>query len=234
MDFFRRKQPGRKPEESKSSAPVLDTVQQNAAETTNLQSGGHEQDLELARRVVAGDADAVNAFCNEYADRVYRYVISMAHELGNQDIEEIVQITMVTAVQKMGGYQGKSGLGTWVFSLARHKLLDLIRRHQARERREITFSQMPEQWDPAHEKQVADEYDDREFKALVQQAVKQLPAHEAEVLTLRYMAGLSTEEIAGIINKSERVTQKILTQARARIRVVLTPLLQERRGENRA
>lgn len=234
MDLFRRKQPEPKPEESKPSASILSAVQQNAPEATNLQSGGREQDLELARRVISGDVEAINTFCNEYANRVYRYVISMAHELGNQDIEEVVQITMVTAVQKMGGYQGKSGLGTWVFSLARHKLLDLMRRHQARERREITFSQMPEQWDPAHEKRVDDEYDDREFRALVQQAVKQLPAHEAEVLTLRYMAGLSTEEIAGIINKSERVTQKILTQARARIRVVLAPMLRDHLGEGRA
>ncbi len=175
--------------------------------------------------IAHGNIDAISTFCEKYADNVYRYIGSLARDLNDEDIEEIVQITMTTAAQNIEAYQGKSSLQTWVFSIARYKLYDLLRQKHARERREVTFSRMPQQWDPAHESRVEQEILDKEFKEQVRQAVNQLPPEQAEVISLRYMVGMSTDEIAQVIGKSERMTQKILTQARARMRDILLPLL---------
>lgn len=176
--------------------------------------------------VASGDTEAISEFCDRYADNVYRYVGSLARDLSDQDIEEIVQITMAAATANIRAYKGKSSLQTWVFSLARYKLYDLLRQKQSRSRREVTFSRMPEHWDPAQDSRVEEEILDREFRKQVRQAVNHLPPQEAEVISLRYMVGMSTDEIAQVIGKSERVTQKILTRARARIREILLPLVQ--------
>ncbi len=177
--------------------------------------------------VADGNIDAINIFCERYADNVYRYVGSLARDLSNQDIEEVVQITMTAATANIEAYKGKSSLQTWVFSMARYKLYDLLRQKHSRSRREVTFSRMPEHWDPAHDGRVEEEILDKEFKEQVRQAVNRLPPQEAEVISLRYMVGMGTDEIAQIIGKSERVTQKILTQARAHIRDILLPLVRD-------
>ena len=204
-------------------------MQVSTSPATNLKGNAinsRTNDMELARAVGNGDSEAIDTLCDTYADKVFRYVGSLARDLSDQDIEEVVQITMTAAVANIDGFQGKSSLGTWLFSLARYKLFDLLRKKQSRNRREVTFSQMPEQWDPTHPDRVEDEIQENEFREQVRKAVNRLPPLEAEVLSLRYMTGLGTDEICKIIGKSERVTQKILTQARSHIRGFLLPLVQ--------
>lgn len=187
----------------------------------------HASDIKLAQMILDGSIDAVSTFCDRYTDSVYRYLGSLARDLNIQDIEEIVQITMIAATANIESYKGKSSLQTWVFSVARHKLYDLLRQKRSRDQREVTFNRMPERWNPAHDGRVEEEILDKEFKEQVRQAVNRLPPQEAEVISLRYMVGMGTDEIAQIIGKSERMTQKILTQARARIRDILLPLVRD-------
>ena len=121
----------------------------------------HVSDIKLAQMILDGSVDAVNTFCERYADNVYRYVWSLARDLNNQDIEEIVQITMTAATANIEAYKGKSSLQTWVFSMARYKLYDLLRQKHSRDRREVTFSRMPEHWDPAHDGRIEEEILDK-------------------------------------------------------------------------
>ncbi|MGQ9904949.1 MAG: RNA polymerase sigma factor [Anaerolineae bacterium] len=186
----------------------------------------YEKDINLAKMMSCGNEDAVGIFCEAYIDKLHHYVVSLARDLNEQDIEEIVQITMAAATANIESYKGKSSLQTWVFSMARHKLYDLLRKRHSRNQHEVTFSHMPEHWDPAHDGRVEEEILDKEFREQVRRAVSQLPPQEAEVISLRYMVGMGTDEIAQIIGKSQRVTQKILTQARMRIRSFLLPLVQ--------
>lgn len=229
MSFLKRSRPGPAGQTSPSS-PAAGLGQISASVPTNLVEKGEidsrANDIKFAEVVASGDPEAINIFCERYADGVYRYVGSLARDLNDEDIEEIVQITMTAATANIRAYKGKSSLQTWVFSLARYKLYDLLRQKQSRDRREVAFSRMPEHWDPAHDSRVEEEILDREFRKQVRQAVNQLPRQEAEVLSLRYMVGMGTDEIAQVIGKSERATQKILTQARARIRNILLPLVQ--------
>ncbi|MCS7062344.1 MAG: sigma-70 family RNA polymerase sigma factor [Anaerolineae bacterium] len=205
-------------------------MQISTPDATNVSAekrvASREEDTKLARLIAQGDIEAINKFCERYADNVYRYIRSLARELSDQDIEEIVQITMTTATARIGAYKGKSSLQTWLFSMGRHKLYDLLRQKQSRARHEITFSDMPDHWDATQEGHVESAVLEKEFKEQVRRALNLLPAQEAEVVSLRYMVGLGTDEIAQVIGKSERMTQKILTQARARLRDYLRSLVE--------
>jgi RNA polymerase sigma-70 factor, ECF subfamily len=75
-------------------------------------------DIDLARRVLAGDESACEAFFADYFPRLYRF----AHiRLGGDDqgAEEVVQTTLIRAVRKLDTYRGEAALFTWLCTLCR-------------------------------------------------------------------------------------------------------------------
>src|SRR5512132_1342732 len=93
----------------------------------------HRDDVELAARVAQGDARAFDEFYAQYADLVFGFIF---HQLNGarSDAEEVWQDTFVTALRAMPSYEGRSRLGSWLCSIARHKAADRLRqlRHPAR------------------------------------------------------------------------------------------------------
>lgn len=68
------------------------------------------------------------AWVDEYGDALYRFVLTRVRDASAA--EEIVQETFVSALSSK--FAGRSSLKTWLFGIARHKVLDHFR-HRARE-----------------------------------------------------------------------------------------------------
>jgi RNA polymerase sigma-70 factor (ECF subfamily) len=180
------------------------------------------QDQALIERMQLGDGQAIEAFCQEYGQAIARYSRRFANTLTQEEIEDIAQMTLIGAIEGLEKFKSNSSLKTWVLRIAHHKLVDAIRRSGSRDRRETVFAAMPESWEPEYPELPEDVMATREQQQRVAAALVALPQLERAVITLRYIEDMDTLQISEIINKTHRTTQKLLTDARAHLRALLS------------
>lgn len=106
--------------------------------------------------------------------------------------EEIVQETMVTVWTKAGQFDpAKAGAATWIFTIARNKRIDMIRRQRRPE---------PDPMDPMFEPEPEPDGERvlsmRQDEDRVRAAILDLPADQAEVVRLSFYESLPHSVIA--------------------------------------
>jgi RNA polymerase sigma-70 factor (ECF subfamily) len=162
-------------------------------------------------------SDQAAVFANELAfsawyerslPRVYAYLF---HRCGrNPEVaEELTQQAFVEAVRSRRRFRGQSDPTTWVIGIARHRLLDQLRRNERDARRlgalaaqELDRANVPVPSSPA---EGPDDIDD---------ALAVLPPLQRAVLILHYMDRLSVRDVARAIKKSETATASLLARGR--------------------
>jgi RNA polymerase sigma-70 factor (ECF subfamily) len=158
--------------------------------------------------VAAEDEEAFRAFYERFADRVFRYGLTL---LRNRHLaEEVAQETMIAVWKSAGKFQGRSKVSTWVFGVARNKALDLIRREKRGDRVPDRSLVTPDPA-PALRRQ-----------ELVGAAMRRLPEAQREVVFLTFYEGLSYGEIAGILGIPEGTVKSRMYHAKRRLAEVLT------------
>lgn len=160
---------------------------------------------ELIRRCARGEEAAYE----ELVSRLERPLINfIVRYVGQAHVaEDIFQETFVRVVRTLGNFRPEASLSTWIFTIARNLCLDHLkarRRHrevsldhgaedaegQVIDYREILRSSLPVPEGRASE---------MEDQRRLQEAIARLGAIKREALSLRVFAGLSYEEIAGIV-----------------------------------
>jgi len=164
-------------------------------------------DRELLSRVAAHDEAAFRRLYERYADRVFRYALTL---LRNRHLaEEVVQETMVAVWQGAGSFKGGSRVSTWIFGIARNQAHALLRREErgAREAEEPLV--LPDPAEGVHRR-------DRVLAAL-----EGLPPEQQEVVVLAFYEGLSYREIGRMLGVPEGTVKSRMHFAKRKLREVL-------------
>lgn len=142
-------------------------------------------DGDLALSVAVGDPDAFTALANRHRDRVY--AICRRITCNHEDAEEALQNTLIIAWRRLGDFDGRSAVATWLYRIATNVAIDEVRR-RARAPRPVDV--VPD--DLPHEGV------DRAIVAKidVDRALAQLPPHYRAVTILRELCDLTYREIA--------------------------------------
>ena len=143
-----------------------------------------------------------------YVDDVFGYVQSIVRDYHEaQDITQNVFAKLITAI---GKYEERSVPFTaWIMRVARNATLDHLRA-----RRQI----------PVEEVRVSDPVDDQvgsERRRCLKDALATLPMEQRRVLVLRHVFGLSPEEIADRLGKSESSVHGLHHRGRATLKAAL-------------
>lgn len=160
--------------------------------------------------------------------------------------EEAVQEAWLGALQGVSRFEGRSSVKTWLFGI----LANCARRRAAREARSVPFSslgsegdgdepaveparfladdhpQWPGGWARAPEPWAEERLLTRETAQAARRAIESLPASQRQVITLRDVEGLSSEEACELLGLSEGNQRVLLHRARARVRAALERHLQ--------
>jgi RNA polymerase sigma factor (sigma-70 family) len=89
-------------------------------------------DQQLFRRVAAEDEEAFRELYDRFADRVFRYALTLVR---NRHLaEEVAQEAMIAVWKNASRFEGRSKVSTWIFGVARNKALDLMRREKRGDR----------------------------------------------------------------------------------------------------
>ncbi len=176
----------------------------------NTTENQEQAERQLVSRLIQGDSKAIAEFVQQYADDVYRFIY---HQVGGitQDAEDIVQITMIAALNSMHRFRGDSKLRTWLFSIAAHKVLDFRRRTGRRPQTIPHDATAPFQTDDLSPEQAVEQ---AEARQKMRQALLQLPPHYSTALVLKYVEDMSVREICQVMQRTEKSIESILVRAR--------------------
>lgn len=153
---------------------------------------------------------ALVALYDAVLPEVYGYLVARC---GSASVaEDLTSETFLAAVDAVRRDAVADLTPAWVIGVARHKLVDHWRR-RAREDRALRAVD----GDPLDDA-VDDPWDVRLDAALAHRTLAGLGAHHRGALTLRYLDGLSTREVAECLGRTEGATEVLLVRARAAFR----------------
>ena len=167
--------------------------------------------------------------------------VARSHVESDAVAEEIVQETWVGILTGIDRFEGRSALGTWIFSI----LLNQAKSHSSRERRTLPFSSISPSGEdetavPADRFQKDDEAwpghwatpprpwqrPDRRVLSLetrerIRHAMVGLPERQRLIVGLRDVDGLSSGEVCSVLGLSRENERVLLHRGRSRLRAAL-------------
>jgi RNA polymerase sigma-70 factor, ECF subfamily len=163
--------------------------------------------IAAAYRKPASDSrlnDAVAALYDRYGRLVYSIAFHSAGEI--ETAQEITQDVFVRACANAHTYQpGKARVSSWLVSIARHRVIDELRRR--RYRPEIVLMELSEDASPESLPGLPLPGNPEEMLEMVEEqrrirnAVAELPREQRVVLALAFFKGLSHSQIAELLGE---------------------------------
>jgi RNA polymerase sigma-70 factor, ECF subfamily len=188
-----------------------------------------ETDAELLVRLRAGDERAFVTLVRRHHAAMLR--LAACYVPSEAVAEEVVQDTWLGVLRGIGGFEGRSSIRTWLFRI----LVNRARTVGERERRSVAIGDPgpavdqsrfdatghwavpPEHWvDDAN-----DRVDAAKLAGRLRSAIDELPGRQREVVTLRDVEGLSSEEVCSVLDISEGNQRVLLHRGRSRLRQAL-------------
>lgn len=190
-------------------------------------SAGRSQTLPSA---AAGIASELTGFQRE----MLRFAMLQLRDQASA--EDAVQEAMLAALQGADRFAERAKLKTWVFSILKNKIVDIIRRRV----REPSYQEPEEEIDsadfdplfsanghwqrdarPADWGDPAKSFENQRFWAIFDSCLNRLPSGTARVFMMREMLGLETDEICQELSMSTNNCWVVLHRARMGLRMCL-------------
>ncbi|MGQ0509624.1 MAG: sigma-70 family RNA polymerase sigma factor [Betaproteobacteria bacterium] len=149
-----------------------------------------------------------------HRDRMLRF--ARARLRNPAHAEDAVQDALVAAIEAGGSFGGRAALGTWLTGILKHKIVDCVRRG-ARDAYEPLFEDTGGHAAGNPEQSLCA----RQSLAEVDRRLAELPPRTAEVLLMRDVLGMSTEEACRALSITSNHCAVLLHRARRRLRASL-------------
>lgn len=180
------------------------------------------------RRLLASDEDAFDAFFEDYFPRLYRFALVRLR--GDVDAAtEVTQVTLCKVVEKLDSYLFKAPLFSWLCSICRNEITDLMRHRQRSPEVEL-LEDVPDVRRALDALATTSESNPErtllalEASRLVHAVLDHLPSRYGAALELRYLEGKGVVEIAAQLGLSYKATESTLARARAAFRQAICRL----------
>jgi len=151
-----------------------------------------ESDRLTVSQAKAGDAEAWNTLFGRYRLPLYAYVFQMVRQ--EQTSFDLVQDTMISALQHIGSLQNESRFGSWLFGIAHQKCIQLWRHQRREDAALLELTEIPADFEEDPRRALIQQEQEAEFLSLLQK----LPLPQHSVLALYFIEEFSLEEIADI------------------------------------
>jgi len=205
------------------------------------------EELELVGALRKGEETAFSTLIEHYHGRLLRLAQTF---VSNQAVaEEVVQETWMAVLEGIHRFEGRSSLKTWIFQILKNR----AKTKGKREHRYVSFSDLASSTDQEEDGTMEPErfhtsghltghwaippttWDEntperllvsKESLAQIEQAIQALPSNQRQVIVLRDIEGVDSEEVCQILNITATNQRVLLHRARSKVRGVLNQYLQ--------
>lgn len=146
--------------------------------------------------------------CRPQLDALYGYIASRVSE---NDAEDILQETLLSAWRSFSGFDGRSSVKTWLISIARRRICDFYR-----------LRELPEYGlDGIEIASGADLESDTAERLDASAALRYLSPAERELVTLVFDSGLSYAEVSEVLLIPVGTVKSRMSSIRAKLKTIL-------------
>jgi len=154
-----------------------------------------------------GDREAFRLLFEAYKDRVFSIACySLGDKTGADDVTQQIFVKLFTCI---GQFRGESEFTTWLYRLVINSCLDERRRR----RRFLPVEEFTPMNKTVHTKPPESRYERREIAGSVREAIGGLKPKMRLPILLKYIEGLSYEEIAAVLGCSKGTVASRLNRA---------------------
>ena len=186
-------------------------------------------EAELLARLRAGDENAFAVLVDRHHAAMVR--LARTHVRSRAVAEEVAQDAWLGVLRGLNGFEGRSSLRTWLYRIVVNRAISAglhERKHvpvevsqfednNGRFAQDGHWATPPVHWSD----EVLERITAPQVAARIRQLIDQLPLAQREVVTLRDVEGLSSDEVCGVLGITEGNQRVLLHRARTRIRTLL-------------
>ncbi len=177
-----------------------EAIQMNSAPRTAV-----DEEPQLVDQAREGSLEAFEHLYRKYSGRIHGLCLRMT---GNTHAaEDCAQDAFVKAWQKLNGFRGKSGFGTWLYRIAVNEVLSRIRKEGRRTTHLRAVAEAATDAGPGLRERHDEGID-------IDRAVKSLPEGARHVFVLHSVYGFSHEETAQMLGVAIGTSKAQLHRAR--------------------
>lgn len=191
--------------------------------TKPLQRVGHADapDMELARRVVAGEHAAFEAIMRRHNRALFRTARAILRE--DAEAEDALQEAYLRAYRTMGSYRGEARLSTWLARVVANEALMRLRKQARRSsilplQPGVAVDEINQITEGSMEKEPESSARRAEMRKLLEERIDALPGAYRAVFMLRAVEEYSVEETATILAIPEATVRSRFFRARSLLR----------------
>jgi|SRR5215216_554875 len=178
------------------------------------------QERELIMHAQRGDRAAFKAIYDRYRDRIYNLIFySIGDELSSEDV---LQIVFIKIYRGLPNFRFEASFATWIYRIT---LNECLNQQQRRGAQYVPFESLfgsAEEFDTSAPPDL--QHADKERREIIHQAMMELSPKLRAVVALKYLEGLSYEEIAEALECAPGTVASRLNRALEQLETRLRPL----------
>ena len=200
-----------------SAEAIAGVVRPANAARPPLPSVRAEEDAELARRCVAGDASAQRSFVERYSRMLFS--VCRRRGLRADAAEDVTQEVLADAFRALPRYRGEARLSSWLFTLVSRRVAS---HYRAVARAPVAVGHAMDPGFPSPGVEDGEAGMERRDRAeRVREAVSQLEEPARTILTAYYVAEMAVAEIAAELDLPVNTVKSHLHRGRLALRRML-------------
>ena len=170
----------------------------------------NQEEKELLEKIIKKDEKALLHVYKKYQPSIFNFVKSQINNY--QTAEELTQDIFIDFIEALRNFRFQSSLKTFLFSIARHKIVDQIRKRKIKN---ILFSKLPSYiLESLKVVFIDEEIDKKELREKIIKILGFLPNDYRVILRLKYIEGIKVSEIAEKLKMNFKATESLLFRAR--------------------
>lgn len=182
-----------------------------------------ETDENLMMRFGRGEAAAFETLYRRHESRLFRYLYRQLRDQGSAD--DVMQEVWFAVARNARSYEPSARFTTWLFTMARNRMIDLLRRRRPEHSLEHGAG---DEDAPLRERLPADareeplrQVESKQAGRALLDAVERLPADQRDAFLMRAEGDMSLEQIAEVSGSTFETVKSRLRYARAKLRQAL-------------
>lgn len=163
------------------------------------------------RRFLGGDESGFDELVEAYREPLIRFIDGFLHNLAES--EDVAEETFMELIIHPKRYAFRSSFKTYIFSVARNKAVDRVRREK-----KLCREKAAEELADVAGEAIEEAFLRKERRELLHRALDAINAEYAAALRLMYFENMTCEEAARVLGKSTRQTSNIIYRAKLALR----------------
>lgn len=175
----------------------------------------HEEELNLALKARLGDNESFTIIYNANIKKIYNFIYYKT--LNKEVAEDLTSQVFLKVLKNISNFKSNN-FSAWLYTIARHTVIDYYRSNQE-------VKNIEDCWDLTSEVSLINDVSNSLNLEKIKEAMKFLSASDRELLIMRLWLDLPFKEISFSLDKKEATVKVSFGRALNRLRQKVTPTL---------